>query len=71
VASAFIKKLQVIGKRMWIYVPDTDERKEPWIGKISSDESSKSSWSFELIRHADLENMYQTCPCRKFNRAGS
>lgn len=64
-ASAFIRKMQVIGQRMWIYVPDTDERKEPWIGKISSDESPKSSWTFELIRHADLENMYQTSPFDK------
>ncbi len=50
---------------MWIYVPDRNEKNDPWVGKISSDESPKSSWTFELIRHTDIENMYQTSPFDK------
>ena len=48
---------------MWVYIPDYDETKEPWIGTLSRPESLKSWWSFELIRHVDtLADVYRTDP---------
>jgi hypothetical protein len=46
---------------MWIYVPDEGER-EPWVGKLSTDESPKSPWRFELIRHAAQSDLYRESP---------
>ena len=53
---------------MWIYIPDPDETKDPWIGTLSRPENQKSMWSFELIRHVDAAGVYQTDP---FNERGT
>lgn len=45
----------------WIYVPDVDEDR-PWTGRIWDEGDSKSRWRFELIRHADLSDIYSTSP---------
>ncbi len=36
--------------------------KEPWVGIISPPDQSGASWTFELIRHADLKDAYDTKP---------
>jgi hypothetical protein len=45
---------------VWIYIPDKDETKEPWIGTITPPERSGSLWSFELIRHVDPSDTHFT-----------
>lgn len=45
----------------WIYVPDFDEER-PWTGRIWSDGDNKTQWRFELIRHANIENLYDVSP---------
>ena len=47
---------------MWVFVPDTDDEKEAWVGQLTQREDSNSLWGFELIRHADEKELYRITP---------
>jgi hypothetical protein len=43
---------------VWIYIPDLDDKKEPWIGTVVPPARPGESWTFELIRHVEIADMY-------------
>lgn len=50
---------------MWVIIPDSDDTKEPWVGQITRDETSKASWHFELVRTADHADLYRQEPFKE------
>jgi hypothetical protein len=42
----------------WIYIPERPEGGEPWTGRIWSEGKRSRRWNFEIIRHAELKDIY-------------
>ena len=47
---------------MWICVEDTDSAKEAWVGTITPHEGPNTWWEFELIRRAEMKDIYRKNP---------
>lgn len=47
---------------MWIYIPDRESDKEPWVGQIQIGQAQKGSWSFELVRLVEGGDLYRQNP---------
>ncbi|WP_372784583.1 hypothetical protein [Phenylobacterium sp.] len=43
---------------MWIFIPDLDDSKEPWVGTVTPPAQPGASWTFELIRQVEESVSY-------------